>query len=171
MATKTDLGNIVEIGPSSNPAFNLFSNKTFDNIGNGVTYTAVDCDPKALEEFKHYYGDKGEILEGSLKKIPLPENSADQVWLMNVFGGFQNPPQRLPDGTLQYTLGLGGTFEELTRITRIRGEIYIGEIYPPIGNVSWLADKDFSAYVLEKIAYRGLDEVKSFTQKKEDALT
>jgi hypothetical protein len=118
MEDKLDTHTIVEIGSSYNPVFELFRNETFENIGSGSTYIAVDCDPKALQEFRNRYGQKGRTLEGDLRDIPLPEESADQVWLMNVFGGFQNTPKKLPDGTLQYTLGLGGVFEELTRIVK-----------------------------------------------------
>ena len=165
MEGKLNTYTIVEIGPSINPVFELFRNETFENIRNGSTYIAVDCDPKELQKFKDHYGQKGRTLEGDLKDIPLPEESADQVWLMNVFGGFQNTPKKLPDGTLQYTLGLGGVFEELARIVRRNGVIYVGEIYPPCGNVSWLADEDYSEYGLGKKAHKGYDEVRSFMEK------
>ena len=162
---KLNTYTIVEIGPGYNPVFELFRNETFENIGSGSRYIAVDCDQNVLQRFRDHYGQKGGALEGDIRDIPLPDESADQVWLMNVFGGFQNRPKKLPDGTLQYTIGLGWVFEELARIVRRNGVIYIGEIYPPCGNVSWLADEDFSDYGLEKIAHKGHDEVKSFMEK------
>jgi SAM-dependent methyltransferase len=165
MENKLKTYTIVEIGPSSNPVFRLFRNETFENIGSGSTYIAVDSNPKELQKFRDSYGQKGNTLEGDLRDIPLPEESADQVWLMNVFGGFQNIPMKLSDGTLQYTLGPSGLFEELARIVRRNGVIYVGEIYPPMGDVSWLADEDFSGYGLEKRAHKSYDEVRPFMEK------
>jgi len=159
---------IVEIGPSINPIFELFSeNKTFKKIGKGLRYIAIDCDKKELKKFKKLFNKKEyEAKIGDLRDLPLKSDSVDQIWLMNVFGGFQNNPKKLPDGTLQYSSGYYDIFQELSRVLKPKGKVYIGELAPPIGKgVEWLTDEDYSGFGLEKKVYKGYKEVKSFVER------
>lgn len=164
METEIDTYTIVEIGPSHNPVFSLFKNKNFENLGKSSRYVGIDCDPDALQEFREYYADKGEILHGDVRDIPLSDEFADQVWLMNVFGGFQSIPKKTSDGVITYPVGFWNAFPELARIVKSDGAIYIGEVYPPCGDVSWLVDEDFSRFGLEKTAHKGYDAVMSFAK-------
>jgi hypothetical protein len=90
----------------------------------------------------------------------------DQIWLMSVFGGFHTVPEKLPDGTSQYTLGLDGVFQELSRIAKRGGKIYIGELYAPMDeSPMWLTDIDYSDFDLEKKVYKGREEIISVLEK------
>lgn len=155
---------IAEIGPGFNPVHKLFKNEIFEAIGKNSTYIAIDCDPEELKHFKDHFKE-GYPVEGELRRLPLKNDSVDQMWLMNVFGGLKSVPQKLPDGATRTIIGFAGIFEELARVVKKNGKIYIVEIYPPIGNVLWLADKDYSNCGLEKNVYKGRDEVVSLLDK------
>jgi len=166
MEKSSENQTIAEIGPGPNPVFELFENETFKKIGEGSTYIAIDCSQEEIEKFKNNFNQKGcEAIMGDLRDLPLKSDSVDQVWLMNVFGGFQNKPKKLPDGALQWSLSLNDVFQELARVMKQKGKVYIGEINPPIGNIAWLTDEDYSDFGLEKKVYKGYEEVKSFLEK------
>jgi hypothetical protein len=101
------------------------------------------------------------------RHLPLKSDSVDQIWLMSVFGGFHTVPEKLPDGTSQYTLGLNGAFQELSRVAKRGGKIYIGELYAPMDEESlmWLTDIDYSDFDLEKKIYKGREEIISVLEK------
>ncbi len=145
---------IVEIGPEMNPIFMMFQNPLFERIGKDVDYTAVDCDPENVKSFKEFYESRGRgrIIQGYVQEIPLPEEYADQIWIMNVFGRFKSDPSYR-----------GDIFKELTRILKRKGTIHIGELYGP--NQSYLIERDYSELGLEKRVYRGKDEARDFWKK------
>lgn len=150
---------IVEIGPAENPFYRLFGRERIDQ---DARYIAIDSDLEKLRILDLH--DKRHAVGGDLRDLPLQNNSVDHLWLMNVFGGFQNRPRRLPDGSLEYSLSLSDVFQELARVMKERGKIYIGELYPPIGDISQLADKDYSDFGLEKKVYKGHSEVRFVLQ-------
>ena len=160
---------IVEIGPGSIPVFELFENEIFKKIGEDSRYIAIDCDQEKLENFKNDFNRKGcEAIMGDLRDLPLKSGSVDQMWLMNIFGAFHAKYKKLPDGGLVLDLGPDGIFEELARVLKKDGKIYIGEILPPVGRnreIVWLTNEDYSRFGLEKKVYKGDEEVKSFAGK------
>lgn len=79
---------------------------------------------------------------------------------MNVFGDFRNGSKRLPDVPLRWR---NDVFQELARVVKQKGKVYIGEISTP---AAWLLDEDYSDFGLEKKVYKEYGEVKSFLEKK-----
>jgi ubiquinone/menaquinone biosynthesis C-methylase UbiE len=159
---------IVEIGPGINPIFELFENETFKKIGKGSKYIAIDCDQEVIKKlkFQNSFKQKGyEAMKGDLENLPLKNDSVDQIWLMNVFGNLQNNPKKLHDGTLQYSSSAHGIFQELTRVVKPKGKVYIGEIILPVKDVAWLLNADYSGFGLEKKVYKGDKEAGSFMEK------
>jgi len=157
---------IAEVGPGTLPVFYIFDNENFRNIGKDSKYIAIDCNQEELDKFiKHFKEEGREAKLGDLENLPLDNDSVDQMWLMNVFGGLESPPKILPDGTRQWTLGVQGIFKELARVVKQNGKIYIGEIYPPKGEVTGLIDKDYTKFGLEKETYKGPEETESFLKK------
>ncbi len=78
----------VEIGPDGLPIYKLFkNNETMKRIDEDVSYIAVDCDENGLKGYNAL--EKGEAIVSDLKNLPLKDNSADQIYLMNVFGNFK----------------------------------------------------------------------------------
>ena len=160
---------IVEIGPNWNPVYKLFEDEILQKIGAGSTYIAIDCSEEELGKFKKYPDDPDEkgrhAIVGDLRALPLKDGVADQIWLMNVFGGLENRAKKLPDGTLRWEMGISGVFHELARVMKQKGKIYIGELYHPSGKIDWLTDEDYSIFGLEKKVYNGPEEVESFLKK------
>ncbi len=153
---------IVEVGPNACPVFVSFDNHFLKNIGDSVSYFAFDSDLDEIEKFKRYYSEKGTISQCNIRDFPLLNESVDQIWFMNVFGDFRDLPRKLPCGALQYTLGVGEIFQELHRIIKKDGVIYIGETYHPMRDVSFLVESDFSDFGLEKKIYLGVHESLEF---------
>lgn len=69
---------------------------------------------------------------GELNVLPLPDQCAEEVWVMNVFNDRENRQKLAPiertDGTV-WNGELYTCMQELVRITRPSGKIYIGEYY------------------------------------------
>jgi len=160
-----EIKNIVEIGPEGNPVFHRFRNGELGNLEEGSRYVAIDCEFGEIKKFSRYHGLEGYSIQGDMRNLPLPSNFADQIWLMNVFGDFRNNLKVLPNGSLQYSLDIDDVFQELARVVKKNGTIHIGEIYPPIKEVSWLTDADYSDFGLEKKVYFGTEKVKYYSEK------
>ncbi len=136
--------NIVEIGPGLLPIHER-SDVVRDAVRAG-TYTAVEISkdkthPSVWEMVN------GRFIEADINRsLPLKRESIDQIWLMNVFGGFTFVPRVSRNGrTTTWSLGYDGVFRKLARAVRPGGQIIIGETYTPtpIGNL------DFSEFGLE----------------------
>jgi len=155
---------IVEIGPNHLPVYRIFNEESIQAIGKDASYIAIDINQEELEKAR--IGDRGQGVIGDIRELPLADDSADQIWMMNVFGGFENRPHH-KDGKSVYNLGLNDVFKEMARVIKTKGKIYIGETYAPMrGNLEWMADEDYSEFGLEKEAYKGAEAVRNFLEKK-----
>lgn len=155
---------IVEFGPSSNPIYE-YSERIANKLELGTTYVGIDIKSKSFRDTSQE--ERGRFVLGDLRKIPLLDFVADEIWLMNVFGGdFTNSPERLSDGSLRYTLGISKYFQGMTRILKPGGTIYIGEWYPRIHKVDWIKEADYEEYGLTKEVYEG-ENVKAFLKEHE----
>ncbi len=144
---------IVEFGVSSTPVFR-YSEDVGKKIESGATYVGFDINRKYIGTISREEGIS--IALGDMGKIPLMDNIADEIWVLNVFGGdFVNIPEKMPDGSIAYTLGVGRHFREMTRILKPGGKIYIGEWRPRISDSSWMKNDDYSEYGLSKKVYEG----------------
>lgn len=140
---------IVEVGPGSAPLYNR-SWDARERIEKGAAYIGIDLDPRNVKDIHRGYG-----LCGTLPTLPLVANCADEIWLLNVFGGLNNRPA-MQDGRFVYQLSAYPYFEELNRILKLGGKTYIGEWCPPISHsVNWLHEGDYSNLGFEKEVYIG----------------
>ena len=92
---------------------------------------------------------------GDLFSIPLQDEIADEVWLLNVFGSsVEDEPITLPNGALWHTLGFSLYFTELARILKPNANLIIGEWYPPREKkVDWLMESDYKSFGLSRHVY------------------
>lgn len=84
---------IVEVGPSMVPAY-VISREIRDKIERGASYIAIDYDDKKLETVKREEISKA--IAGDLGNLPIKNESVDEMWLLNVFGGLKErkyPPR------------------------------------------------------------------------------
>ncbi len=145
---------IVEIGPDNFPVYR-FSNRLAEKIEAGALYVGVDVEENSLEELKR---EGVTVKVGDLGHIPSLDDSVDELWLMNVFGGFRNIPEKTPDGILHYSSGSKRYFDEMTRVLKKHGVIYIGETYPREGgkgSTDWLMSSDYHCFGLRKEVFSG----------------
>ena len=132
---------IVEIG-ANYPIYEMFEgNESMRKIKEGAPYIAINYNKEDLKTVKE--NKLGQAIVGDIKELPLKNNSADQIWLMNVFSDFQHILKKQPDGSKGYTMGLDDVFKELARVVKPGGKIIIGEVYPPITKTKRIAIKIF----------------------------
>lgn len=115
---------ILEIGPGEIPVYSI--SNIVERLKSGYNYFAIDADMKNLQRVADEK--PGCAIQGDLAKLPLKDNSVDEIWLMNVFGGLDIRPEKI-NGSLVYTIGLRRFFEELRRVVRTGGLVNIGEYY------------------------------------------
>lgn len=145
--------NIVEFGPGYCPAFH-YSEHVKARLHAGVNYVGIDISRKDIKEIKRR--ERVNLVVGDLGKIPLRDNTADELWLLNVFSGrLVNSPTRLPDGTSITALGTRKFFEEMVRVLKPNGTIIIGEWAPRIDKIDWIREANYEQYGLTKQAYEG----------------
>lgn len=138
---------ILDIGAGETPIY-LRSEAVMEKIKNGARYVGLDVD---REELRKGLDGRDSIL-GDFSRLPLKEDSADEIWIMNIFGG----DLTRSDGSLDYyRVDMGRYFDELIRVLRPRGVIHIGELYTPIRPVDWVVNTDYNSLGLEKGVYAG----------------
>lgn len=143
--------NIVEFGPGYTPAFR-YSEHVEDRLDAGANYIGIDVSRSDIKEIKRREGVS--LVVGDLGKIPLKANTADELWLLNVFSGrLINNPTILPDGRSITVLSVRRFFEEMVRVLKPNGNIIIGEWAPRIGKIDWIKDYDYEQYGLSKQVY------------------
>lgn len=150
---------IVEVGPSYFSILSL-SEVTRNKVKTGAVYIGIDLNQEDLLELRkrevRRSGGKICPLVGDLGAIPLQDNTADEVWIVNVLGGtLVNKPIVLPNNTKKYELGWGRYFTELSRILKPNGELFIGEWAPRIRDTKWLMDENYNDFGLSKHNYEG----------------
>lgn len=146
---------IAEIGPGILPVYRLFEDETFEKIGKGSTYIAIDYNQEEIERLQHIRDKRGHVLVSDIRELALKTASIDQMWLMNVLSSMVRKPF---DGDVD------GIFQELARVVKQKGKIYIGEIYDP-SSVAWLKEYDYSIFGLDKTVYTGFEEVRLFWER------
>lgn len=145
--------NIVEFGPGYTPAFH-YSEQVEERLDAGANYIGIDVSRNDIKEIKRREGVN--LVVGDLGKIPLKDNTADELWLLNVFSGrLVSNPTRLPDGKSITVLGIRRFFEEMVRVLKPNGTIIIGEWAPRIGKIDWIREADYEQYGLSKLVYEG----------------
>ncbi len=159
---------IVEIGPNCNPIYDN-SGRIREALISGTRYIGIDIRP---DDFKYINNEeRSNFAVGDLKKLPIADAIADEVWLLNVLGGdFVNSPERLEDGGLRYTLGSSGQFKEMVRVLKPGGIIYIGEWYTRLHEVDWIKEEEYGKYGLTKQIYEG-DSLKDFLKQHKMSLS
>ncbi len=156
---------IVEIGPagqygSGTPASH-FSRRVRDNIDQGALYIGVDSKEEDLKKFMQSQTleyDVQQALVGDMAHLPLADESADEVWLINVFGNLDIRPEVTADGTRTWRINMQQFYRELARVLKRQGEIIIGELGHPVGGIGatdYLKNVDFEQFGLEKHLYIG----------------
>jgi len=145
--------NIVEFGPGYCPAFH-YSEHVEERLDAGANYVGIDISRNDIKTIARRDGVN--LVVGDLGKIPLQDNTADELWLLNVFSGrLVNSPTRLPDGTSRTILGVTRFFEEMVRVLKPNGTIIIGEWAPRIGKIDWIHEANYEQYGLTKQVYEG----------------
>ena len=147
---------IVEIGPAGmyglGTVATSWSRKIEEDINKGAIYIGLDAKP---EELKRHSKDNIYLpVAGDMGKMPFPDNSVDQIWIMNVFSGFHHLPDLVKgeDGRVHqvWVSGISKYFQELSRVIKPDGKIIIGEFGVPIGGpgaVDYLLDNtDYSRF-------------------------
>ncbi len=143
---------IIEIGVGRYPVYE-YSAKLDEEIKNGAEYIGVDLSQKELEVVKERT-DKAVI--GDLGKLPFKDNSADEIWLNNVFGGGIKPIfWRNSEGSWSHILGADKYFKELARVTKPGGEVIIGEYIYPVWEVDKIIGWDFKEFGFDKEVFDG----------------
>jgi len=152
---------IIEIGVGNFSAYDI-SHKLDEEIKNGAEYIGVDLNKEELEIVK----DGGqEAVIGDLSKLPFKDNSADEIWLNNVFGsGPRLISWRNSKGGWTYDLGAGKYFKELARVTKPGGEVIIGEYIYPVNDVDKIVDWDYEKFGFDKEVFGG-EKLKVFLEK------
>ncbi|MBU1164978.1 class I SAM-dependent methyltransferase [Patescibacteria group bacterium] len=155
---------IVDIGTGNNPAYQ-WSEKLLEKVEQGAKYICIDCEEEDVLKNPKVQGEDWVV--GDIRKLPIKDKSADQIWLLNVFSDFKNLPDIKEDGTKSYNMGLTDVFEGLERTLKDNGRIVIGETYTPSrGAAGGLAEADFSDCGLEKKVYKGEELDKFFEDNK-----
>ncbi|MBR9701409.1 hypothetical protein GOV13_00640 [Candidatus Pacearchaeota archaeon] len=119
--------NLLDIGPRPQPAY-WISKDVKKRLQNGWNYFGMDIGIEDLERAANE--NPGYALQGNLIKLPIKNNCVDEIWLMNVFGGFVNPPKKR-NGSTTYTIGFnfGEILKDLGKILKTGGKILMGEYY------------------------------------------
>ncbi|OGD85447.1 hypothetical protein A3B51_02110 [Candidatus Curtissbacteria bacterium RIFCSPLOWO2_01_FULL_41_18] len=137
---------IVEIGPGHN----LISSFSDSIVGSDDMYICIERSPFIL---------KSPQIKGDFAHLPLKDESADQIWVMNVFGEHYAAFPAVYDplySHFQKRLILPGStavfFLEMARVLKPSGRVFIGETYtpPPL-----LPEIDFTPYGLSKEVLNG----------------
>lgn len=124
---------ILEVGPFGTPIYRS-SKVVADEIERGALYIGIDKDRQYLLSVLYH------SVVGNLTNLPVMDSSADEVWLMNVFG------------TIATSIDANSYFNELARIIKPNGSIYVGELFTP---AKWVTQIDFSNFGLERKFIRG----------------
>ena len=127
-------GLLLEIGASHWPVF-TWSETALRSLRRGMLYINV-------ENFRPKSGlvkstGLGEDILGDLETLPVSSESADEVWVSNVFG-----LQAKPTNTTK------NYFNELSRVLKPDGRIYIVGWYTPRDS-AWLQKEDMAQYNLQ----------------------
>lgn len=130
---------IVEIGAISRPVFS-WSENAREKISRGATYINID---RGNVGFVTKSGLGADIF-GDLDCLPIASGVVDEVWLANVFthgiNRFEN---------------IGSQFQELSRVLKTQGKIFIVETTTP---GAWVLEENFSGYGLHvEAAMKGSD--------------
>lgn len=147
--------NIVEIGPNRIPVY-AYCQYVADKLSMGATYLGIDIKEEDLKDLFRplRIPNVPMLICADLKHLPLPDNFADEMWLMNVFGGLVNKPKRLPSGGTVTHLGLGQFLDEVTRVVKPNGTVVIAEYYKHNGGL-WLTAKNYSDLLVRTASYAG----------------
>ena len=143
---------IVEVGPREHPAY-LVSSAVKKRVRNGGVYLAIDCDQEKLRCVKEE--GVGFAVVADLENLPVPNASADQIWMLNVFG------QRRHPSYLYGASGFESTFTKLAAGLKAEGELIIGEF---ITAAHWLKALDYPAWGLEMELY-GQERIDEFVTR------
>ncbi len=156
---------ILEIGPNRSPVYKLKRESPSLN-----TYFNMDDNIEALNQVRIRWATGREVLADMYRAIPLKEESVDEIWLMNVIGengidGYNYfEPLMLRSGREVFSRPACILFQEMTRVIKNTGTIYIGEYYTP-PQPSWLTDRDYSQFGLQKKVYMGERACRTFQRE------
>jgi len=139
---------IVEVGPHYTPIYE-YSPVIRDRIRTGSSYIGTCPSNKWIDyTIEKIKGVGGEFIEGMIQKLPLESDSADEIWVMDVFGSwyFKYDVKKTQDGFVcSREEDFHKAFHELARVLKPRGKIIIGELLTPHVQI---LDEDFSHYGL-----------------------
>lgn len=136
---KVENGVILEIGPGVVSAPTV-SEEVFERLKNDELYIGIDYFAGQLPKHPKF----GEYVAGDLIDLPIRSNSADQIWLMNVFGEGDHKWRSVDYDEWE----LRDRFlHELSRVLKPDGTVIIGEYNTP---AVWLLDKDLKKFGFKK---------------------
>ncbi len=130
---------VVEIGPGDNP----MSKKTRPEITSD-RYLTLDSDRWALSEV----GSDHERIRAHMGGLPFTDSTIDEIWAMNVFGEIIIKGSSVRDYSSEHYIN------ELSRVLKPCGKLFIGEFYWRPAHIRYLAFEDFG---FELVPYIGND--------------
>ncbi len=140
---------IVEIGPYTYPLYRV-SEKHIRKLNEGASYIVVDATLNGSQVARLWQRDKSRLsfVTADASDLPLPNNIADEIWLLNVFSYFNNETKTVEEGELKACIS------DCARVLKQRGSIFVGEWYTP-EKTEWITEVDFAENNLSKKIYRG----------------
>lgn len=123
---------VIEIGPRDMP---LVSELRLDLIPPNATFLYVDSEKAWMSKLKKAVGEGGEVLQGDATRLPVAAESADTIFIKDVFGHLGTPEYVPGRGFTGRVIGTKDSAQrianEMARVLKSGGKAVILETITP----------------------------------------